>query len=522
MFRFRFLLAAVILTGAANASAATYYVDQTSGSDSNAGTASAPWKNCPGMSSYTGSRSLSPGDVVYFDRGDTWVLTGAQGLYLTGGVTYLGDSWGSGTRATLRAGGNLDAGVVRFRDHASAPTVFRGFDVDANHTISTGIDVNHRYYTLMNGATKRIQNVVVHNVYSDLTQGQYKYGIIISNFGGTSGYTENVEVLDSVVHDTSRDAICLYPGDTSPDNRIRNILVRGNEAYNTGQDPNYCCGSGILIKGFVQDATIEDNYIHNVKGASIFMNANENSHYAGVGLVNIHIRHNIITNSTANGAIRIYDGPSGGDAKDVKVYGNIVYNSTVNGGLLIGSDLKNTLNLAVYNNTFYNAPVIINSNSATVNTFEFKNNIVYYSGGTPLTDAQGQITAHANNIYFRGGSGALVSSRGSSYSASNLSSYESSASAADPLFTNAASLPNGFSGVFGNNLAPNTDGLRLQGGSPAVDRGAALASAYAGSINSVVRPSGAGWDIGAYELSSSSSTAPHPPTNVRITGNELP
>ena len=59
------------------------------------------------------------------------------------------------------------------------------------------------------------------------------------------------------------------------------------------------------------------------------------------------------------------------DPKDVKIYGNVVYNSSSLGGLYLGSDLGDTLNLQVYNNTFYNAPVVISSNSANVNTVYF-------------------------------------------------------------------------------------------------------------------------------------------------------
>src|SRR5215831_17013275 len=116
---FRAWFAGVVwLAIAASAQGATYYVDQTAGNDANAGTSpAAAWKNSPGMAAYAGSGVLRPGDVVYFDRADTWVVTGPQGLYLTGGVTYIGDSWGTGTRrAILRAGTDLDAGVARFRD----------------------------------------------------------------------------------------------------------------------------------------------------------------------------------------------------------------------------------------------------------------------------------------------------------------------------------------------------------------------------------------------------------------------
>jgi hypothetical protein len=157
----------LVVTCGANAQAATYYVDQSAGNDTNNGTSPATaWKNCPGMAAYTGTVVLGAGDVVYFNSAGTWLVTGTQGLYLVGGVTYIGDSWGTGTRATIRANADLDAGVVRFRDHPTFETVFKGFEVDANRKVTSGIDINHAFYSLMTGATKRVQNSVVHHVWS--------------------------------------------------------------------------------------------------------------------------------------------------------------------------------------------------------------------------------------------------------------------------------------------------------------------------------------------------------------------
>ena len=515
MHRVNFLVCIVVLFFSIDAKAATYYVDQTAGNDAAAGTSpTTPWKNAPGMTSWTGSKTLAAGDTVFFDRGDTWsVGGGSQGFWLVGGVTYIGDSWGTGTRARIRATTAFDAGVVRFRDHATVATVFQGFDVDGNGQVTTGIDINHGFWSLMNGATKRVQNCVVHNTFSQQNLGQYRYGIIVSNHGGTGGYAENVEILDNVVHDTSRDALCLYPGDENANTRIRNLLVRGNEVYNTGQDPAYCCGSGILIKGFVVDATVEYNYVHDVKGASIFVNSNETNHF-GNGPSNVHVRYNVVTNATQNGAILVYDGSGGSDPKDLKFYGNIVYNSTVNAGMIFHSNLGGSLTVRIYNNTFYNAPVRVDSSSASYPTLEFKNNIVFYTSGVPFTDAAGKVTAHSNNIFYRG-SGTVVTAGGTSYTSTNLSSYEASASSSNPMFKNAASLPTGFSGTFGANLAPSPDGLSLQTGSVGIDRGATIASPYNGSINSIVRAATGGWDIGAYE-SGGSVPAPTAPTNLRI------
>lgn len=483
------LFLATILGMGATLQAATYYVDQTAGNDANNGSQASPWKNCPGMASFSGSGSLQAGDTVMFDRGDTWLVTGSQGLYLTGGVTYIGNSWGTGTaKAIIRANANLSAGVVRFRDHATSATVLEGFNIDANSKVTNGVDINHSFWSLMNRATKRVKDCEVHHIGGSWVNGDYNYGLIISNHGGTGGYAENVEIINTKVHDTARDGLCLYPGDENADCRIKNILVRNCEVYNTGQDPNYGAGAGILVKGYVVDATIENCYVYGTKGASMFINGNEDRHYTGIGPTNIHIRNSIFTNNTAHGAIRLYDGSSGKDPKDVKIYGNIVYNSTNNGGFQISTDLGNTNKLWVYNNTFYNAPVIITNSSATFSPFEFKNNIVYYPGGTAITGSS-KFTASSNNL------------------------------TTNPSFKNTGSLPTGFTGTFGVNMAPNTDGLSLQSGSPAINAGTALTSPYNSSVNSLSRPQGSSWDIGAYEYGVT-GTSPVAPTGLRLRGGD--
>ncbi|RLI40648.1 hypothetical protein DRO59_08780 [Candidatus Bathyarchaeota archaeon] len=87
---------------------ASYYVDATLGDDSNPGTISQPWKTI----SKVNSSSFSPGDKIYFKRGETWreqltvsssgsdgnpITFGAYGTgekpIIHGGTTIPSDSW---------------------------------------------------------------------------------------------------------------------------------------------------------------------------------------------------------------------------------------------------------------------------------------------------------------------------------------------------------------------------------------------------------------------------------------------
>jgi parallel beta-helix repeat protein len=90
------------LAACVDATAATYYVDFDSGSDTNAGTTEqAPWKRAPGdpeADGNPGSRAPQPGDTVLFKGG---VVYRGEIIFRQGGaadapITYKGDGWGVG------------------------------------------------------------------------------------------------------------------------------------------------------------------------------------------------------------------------------------------------------------------------------------------------------------------------------------------------------------------------------------------------------------------------------------------
>jgi hypothetical protein len=87
-----------------------------------------------------------------------------------------------------------------------------------------------------------------------------------------------------------------------------------------------------------------------------------------------------------------------------------------------------------------------------------------------------------------------------SYTAGTIHLWEPSAIASDPLLEDLTNLPSRFTGTYGVDLEPYPDGFKLTAESPARDAGTSLNPTYSSSINSVSRPHGAGWDIGAYEF----------------------
>jgi hypothetical protein len=114
--RLRIALGIMLVAVAVNAHAATYYVDQTAGSDGNTGTSpTSAWKNAPGMAAYSWSGSLRPGDTVYFDRADTWVVTGNETNHFNTGPTNVH------IRHNVPAAGGWDIGAYVAGGSLTAP-----------------------------------------------------------------------------------------------------------------------------------------------------------------------------------------------------------------------------------------------------------------------------------------------------------------------------------------------------------------------------------------------------------------
>ena len=63
----------ILLAAVGQMRAATYYVDNSAGSDSNNGNSTAsPWKLCPGMTGFAGAYTHAPGDIFVFRGGVGW------------------------------------------------------------------------------------------------------------------------------------------------------------------------------------------------------------------------------------------------------------------------------------------------------------------------------------------------------------------------------------------------------------------------------------------------------------------
>lgn len=114
-----------------------YYINYESGSDSNAGTAIAPWKHLPYDERADGNSAsavLASGDTLYIENSSSY--TYASKIYIsTDGVTVDGSSWGAGTRAIVTD--NVTDGGTAF-DYAFVVAQTDGVTVKGFHFYKCG------------------------------------------------------------------------------------------------------------------------------------------------------------------------------------------------------------------------------------------------------------------------------------------------------------------------------------------------------------------------------------------------
>lgn len=482
-----------------NLFAADYYVTN-GGNDNRPGTEQSPWASCPGMPGWSGTVQLSPGDRVYFNKGGAWGGSGNEALTLTGGVTYIGNEWGSGARAKLKPTGRCDAIVTINQDHESLPTIIKGFEMDGKSGNCSGICYLYpSSYRNLTGAVKRIEDCIVYNCGGS----GYDYGIVVSD---KQGYTiANVEVLNVTLYNVLRSGIVVYVGNETGENKCINALVRGCEVYNSGIATD-SAGFGILLKNHVINPIVEFNFSHDNPGGGIDW---ETAQTGYTGSENGKLRYNIVKN---NGGSGFYGQLTG--AKSLEVYGNLVFKNA-GCGMNLANSSSQGLSLKIYNNTFYQNCLSVGDaeidigDSAVYTGLEFKNNIIYPKlGKKALVSSTAKITAHSNNIYYREDGDVLVTYGGNSYKFDTIKTWEPTAFTEKPAFKDAENgLPGGFRGTYGTDLVPNNDGFLIMTGE-AVNNGADLGAEVNGAINlsgvngNLKRPQGSGWDIGAYEFTS--------------------
>ncbi len=218
------LLAVVVATvcmfaSAPQSKAASYYVDYSSGLDSNVGTSpSSAWKHCPGDAAATAvpaSATLMPGDTVWFKQGVNYVLTSPStyaGNQVTAGIQlyWSGSKSAPITYASTSAWGVTTNRAVFTDNYAQG----FGYAVFWNHYGESNIVFNNLEFGPLGGSNSLPSNTGsnVNGVPPNPGWGIFFDECIVSNvtvencYFHNIGYWQNQEPLNSnSIQGTGRD-----------------------------------------------------------------------------------------------------------------------------------------------------------------------------------------------------------------------------------------------------------------------------------------------------------------------------
>ncbi len=509
VFMFSAIILCLVFLMVASGDAAEYYVS-VSGSDSNDGSISAPWRTIQ-----YGVDRLNPGDTLNVMGGTYSEIVSINRSGTTG--SYIAVQAYQGQKVIIDGGGKTGWGAIlsiRGQDYVR----IKGLEI-RNNSSGWGILIEHEEGNTSNPATfVELIGLEVHD-----TGGE---GIQLR------GNVNNILVENCVVHDTSTySGIDVYQWDGGRPNHVTIrgcttynspsfagiaseqadfLLVERNTSYGNGLgidigsgDKNiirynnvYNCGTGIALSSN-EDSQVYGNTIHDISDEAIY------SYYwilHGEG----HARNRWYGNVIYNAGFGIFEsnakpGYGSGPSSDHMYYSNLFYNIGSHGSYRAPFYFSGVTGVKFYNNTLYmnsdyDGPHLVNDSSNA----ELLNNIIVVSGNASpvVIDTSSSIgTTVDYNCYFN---------RSGAVSGPGTHSITG-----DPQFVD-----------------PVSGNFRLLATSPCIDAGMFAASYLEKDLEGKPRcdePAkvnrGAGTitylDVGAYEYPCGVKT-PSPPKNLRI------
>lgn len=502
------------IVAAGNVSAATYYVDSTNGSDSNAGTSSAAaWKSLTKVN----SASFSPGDSILFIRGGAWTgQLAPQGSGTSSAIISI-DAYGSASSPLplIQGGGAVSSAVqltnqqywdikdLEITNTAGSAGTRVGVHIAGNN----GTTLNHLHLIDLN----------VHNVTGDPANKETG-GIFFDLSGGTPMAFNDVLIDGCFVHDNTRTGIIgPYPSWDRTSNTenwtpstnvvIQNCTIANAQAngliWRVAKAPliqyNVFAGNGNGGSGnamFVFDT--DDAVIQYNEGYGTVYNSGDtdaaafDADYSNNRVV---IQYNYAHDNGLGGIVAVCDGsqPDGFDTSPVIRYNILQNNLQLGFGRISG----NVTNAQIYNNTIYlksslSNIVIIEHKSwnAWPSGTSYTNNIfANYSSGASYTFGSSTNNTFGYNVFFNS-AGAVASEPADAHKISS-----------DPLLV---------AGGTGGTGTDTVDGYKLKSGSPALGSGKVIANNggldyWGNAVSSTAAP-----NRGAYNGSVSESQAAAP------------
>ena len=353
---------------AGSAFAATYYVDYSSGSDSNNGTSkTSPWKNAPGMHSCAGvcaSTTINPGDSIILKGGVTWpnasfmwnLPGGSSSSPVYVGVDqawYSGSSW---TRPVLSAQGSVVSNNYNTMFNVPSYVTIDNFEITGFYwTTASCSGAPYGDCGIFNAGQRNGQtweNLYIHGWTHAGTNAQTSNGVvdIISTGGGGN----------SVAHDN------VIVGTDVPGDHSVNVFFNGPPiAYN-----NYIQQvSSAFIVSYA--TSVHDNHIEDIGPSYCNMpfpqyagNCSHENGFEDNGDTGLYFYNNTISNVSAGLAVWVAPNPG----YTVTMWNNVIY----------GIHDNQVLDLAppVYNPTYCSTGQTSNSYCNTAGSYILENNTV--------------------------------------------------------------------------------------------------------------------------------------------------
>jgi hypothetical protein len=460
----RFAIFALTLFFACASFAATYYIDFSSGSDSNNGTSkTTPWKHAPGMPGFAGSYSHAAGDQFIFKGGTTWPSS-SVGMSLTNsGSSGARDYYGVDTTWFSSSCGSSFCRPIFDGGSSTNP----GFGIQGSNITIDNIEMRNAHVSggfcdaVITGIPS-ITNVTIQNVFINGWSG-----ITAGNDGANSGgmcfnqVGANVKVLNSVIAGTA--------GNNTGGG------IWGSGLSEVGGTTFHDMSNGIVQMG--TGALVHDNTFYNIR--------------TSIGGTHENV-YEVMTST--------------------KFYNNVIHDTT-SAVVVFLCPNDGTLNDLVYNNTMWNMngiqPIQIDANCGNGSgsgTRIFNNTIE--CGGTNCVRMNGRTdtlgTLIVQNNHFINGTPVCANQLPSCETVTHL--------------TNSSNTSETLSTANGLGYTPSNQYKPTSGSSPTVGAGMNLANQSITPLDSdrlgVPRPSSGAWDTGSYMFSTSGSAPPAPPTGL--------
>lgn len=335
------LFAAITTTASAN----TYYIDYSSGSDRNSGLSkSLPWKLSPGMSGFSASYRHAPGDRFIFKGGITWPAfalpfnikasgeAGNPDVYASDHTWYADTTWTPPTLDGAQKGITLlnikasnltvsdlriqNVGLPNTADNFKAVIISEAQNIDINHNVvDCSCWIAIIYGTASAGS---LRNIDIHD--NEITNAGM--AIVVST-GSPGSVLDNVQIHDNTIHDLSSkigdrihgDGIHVWGGKDDTQ-YVSNLRIYNNLFYGKFAR-SFSNSGGMTAYIYIEDATT---------GALIYNNVATTSDPPGQpvfgALIMIHNHAtrggaHIIANNTlrgtahgSNAALLLYNSPN--------------------------------------------------------------------------------------------------------------------------------------------------------------------------------------------------------------------